>query len=263
MKAIILAAGMGTRLKKYTENLPKCMLPLGGKPLIRRQISALREAGFDDIVIIKGYMPETIQVPGTREYMNHDYATTNIVETLMCAKDELDGSVLVCYADILYSKEVLQRIMSADVDVGVTVDVDYLDYWKARLDAWQDDIESLVIGEDGLIKNIGTENCPLENAKVRYVGLLKFSANGVQALKRVYEETKERCKDHEGPVLNSSCFKKLYPTDLLQLMINAGEKVYPIKINRGWLEFDTEDDYERVMSWINDRTIERFFPWTS
>jgi NDP-sugar pyrophosphorylase family protein len=64
MKAILLAAGMGTRLDKYTKDLPKCLLNLAGKTLIERQVETLRAAGINDIVIIKGFMPDKINIPG-------------------------------------------------------------------------------------------------------------------------------------------------------------------------------------------------------
>ena len=88
MKAIILAAGMGTRLGKYTENLPKCMLEFNGKSLIERQVDTLRKAGITDISIVRGYQPEKITISGVRYYHNPDFSNTNMVETLFCAEKE-------------------------------------------------------------------------------------------------------------------------------------------------------------------------------
>ena len=104
MKAIILAAGMGTRLGRYTENLPKCMLNFNGKALIEWQVETLRKCGINDIIIVKGFEPDKIQIRGVKYYVNEDYANTNMIETLFCAEEELDSEVLVCYADILYEK---------------------------------------------------------------------------------------------------------------------------------------------------------------
>ena len=108
--AIILAAGMGTRLGKYTENLPKGMLNFNGKPLIQWQVDTLRSCGINDIIIVKGYEPDKINIEGVKYYENKDYANTNMVETLMEAEDEMDDEILVCYADILYEKEVIEKI---------------------------------------------------------------------------------------------------------------------------------------------------------
>src|SRR3989338_1897338 len=197
MKAIILAAGMGTRLGKYTENLPKCMLNFAGKSLIERQVDTLRRAGITDISIVRGYQPEKITISGVKYYHNHDFASTNMVETLFCAEKELDGKedVLVCYADVIYEPKVLQAIVDAPVEVGVTVDQDYWEYWCARTDK---------------------------------------------------------------PWLRSKSFKKAYMTCMLQALINAGQEVKPIVINRGWLEFDTVEDYEKYTRWLDEGTLQRF-----
>ena len=249
---------MGTRLGKYTENLPKCMLNFNGKTLIERQVGILRECGITDIIIVKGYMPDKIQIPDVKYYVNEDYANTNMVETLFAAEQEMDDEILVCYADILYEKEVLNKILAAKVDVGVTVDEDYWDYWKARADKPEDDTESLVIDEEGKIIELGDTKCALDKAKVRYVGLIKFSKKGIGALKKVYHENREKYFDKDEPWLRSKSFKKAYMTCMLQAIINSGQRVDPIIIKHGWLEFDTVEDYERYNGWLKENNIKRF-----
>ena len=263
MKAIILAAGMGTRMSKYAKDLPKCMLDFNGKTLIERQVETLMSVGIEGIIVVKGYMPEKINIPGIRYYVNEDYANTNMVETLMRAESEMDDDTLVCYGDILYEKSVVKKVIKADADIGVTVDTDYLDYWKARLDNWKEDVESLVIGEQGNIVEIGVPNCQLEKAKVRYVGLIKFSKKGIEILKKIYHRNKEKYFDKDEKFMNSKSFKKMYMTDMMQLIINSGQKVYPIKIHHGWLEFDTNEDYEKAIEWVKSGIIGKFFNFKS
>src|SRR3989344_2665457 len=127
MKAIILAAGMGTRLGKYTKDLPKGMLNFNGKSLIERQVETLKSCGINDIVIVKGYMPDKIKITGVKYYENKDYASTNMVETLFAAEKEMDDDMLVCYSDTIYQKSVLKGVIASKADVGVTVDADYWD----------------------------------------------------------------------------------------------------------------------------------------
>ncbi|MAG73449.1 nucleotidyl transferase [archaeon] len=260
MKAIILAAGMGTRLGHYTENLPKCMLPFNGRPLIEQQVENLRKAGITDITIVKGYMPEKINVPGTKTYISHNYATTNMVETLFCAEAEMDGGddVLVCYADILYEPQILRKIIRSKVDVGVTVDEDYWDYWCARDANPESDMESLVVDHEGEILSLGDTKCSRNEAKLRYVGLIKFSKAGLASLQKVYHENREKYFDVEGPWLRSKSFKKAYMTCMIQAIINSGQKVKPIIVHRGWLEFDTVADLENYTRWQQEGTLHNF-----
>lgn len=259
MKAIILAAGMGTRLGKYTENLPKCMLEFHGQPLLQQQIETLRKAGLSDISVVRGYNAEKIQIPGVKYYHNPDFATTNMVETLFCAEKEMDGSddILVCYADILYEPRILNLVLKSNADVGVTVDEDYEEYWRARMENPEEDMESLVI-ERGKIVELGDTKCTRDQAKVRYVGLIKFSRRGIKKLKEVYHHHKNIYYHLDQPWLRSKSFKKAYMTCMLQALINAGQEVNPIILRRGWLEFDTVEDYERYSKWLKEGTIARF-----
>ena len=64
MKAIIIAAGMGQRLRPYTADRPKCMVEINGRSLIERQVEAYRAAGIDEINVIRGYRGRQIQLPG-------------------------------------------------------------------------------------------------------------------------------------------------------------------------------------------------------
>lgn len=257
MKAIILAAGMGTRLGKYTENLPKGMLNFNGKTLIERQIEVLRQCGVNDITVVKGYMPEKIQLSGVKYYENKDFANTNMVETLFCAEEEMDGDIVVCYSDIIYEPRILQEAIDSPVDIGVVADTDYLEYWKTRLDNWQDDVESFVI-RDGKVIELGETHCTPDKAQVRIVGIVKYSHTGVEALKKVYHENKEKYYAKDEPWLRSKSFKKAYTTCMLQAMINAGYRVDPVLVSRGWMEFDTVEDYEKAVQWNQEGTLKRF-----
>ena len=106
MKAIILAAGQGTRLKKYTENLPKGMLEFQGKTIIERQLETYRSMGIDDIIVVRGFAADKIDYQGVKYYENPNYATTNMVESLLMARSEFDDDIIVSYSDILFSHEI-------------------------------------------------------------------------------------------------------------------------------------------------------------
>ena len=85
LKAIILAAGKGSRLGTLTDNIPKGMLKLFGKTLIERQIEIYQKCGIDDITIVTGYKSEIIDFSGINYVKNQDFATTNMNESLFCA----------------------------------------------------------------------------------------------------------------------------------------------------------------------------------
>lgn len=258
MKAIILAAGMGSRLGKYTEELPKGMLSFCGKPLLQRQVESLRSAGISDISIVRGYQPEKIALAGVRYYENPNYATTNMLASLFAAEDEMNEPFLVCYADILYEPRVVSALIAAECSIGVVADEDYLEYWQARLDDWQSDMESFQIGANGFIAELGTPTRETALAKQRYVGLLKFSEEGLRQLRSEFHRLKDELWDSDARWRNSKNFRNGYMTDMLQQLIDTGSEVTPVVIRRGWMEFDTTEDYEKAVSWVEDGSLSRF-----
>ena len=85
MKAIILAAGRGSRLKGLTDDRPKCLVELGGVRLLDWQLAALKAAGIEDVVVVTGYRADLLQAEGVRTIHNPDWARTNMVRSLLCA----------------------------------------------------------------------------------------------------------------------------------------------------------------------------------
>ncbi len=186
MKAIILAAGQGTRLKKYTENLPKGMLEFDKKTIIERQIDTYRRCGISDIIVVRGFAADKIAYPDVRYYENTDYAETNMVESLMAAKQEFDDDVIVSYSDILFEEGMLTGMMASAEDFAVAVDDNWQEYWKARYGKVDFDTESLSLDENDNIIELGLEAPGLEEIDARYIGLLKFSRKGLAKVVEIF-----------------------------------------------------------------------------
>ncbi len=104
MQAIILAAGIGKRLKDLTEGLPKCFLKIGGKTIIERQLEAL--TGFD-VVMVVGFKADIIKkrYPGLKYVHNPDYETTNTIHSLGLALNGKD--TLVLNGDVVFDKKII------------------------------------------------------------------------------------------------------------------------------------------------------------
>ncbi|MBR1598176.1 MAG: phosphocholine cytidylyltransferase family protein [Lachnospiraceae bacterium] len=255
MKAIILAAGQGTRLKKYTENLPKGMLEFNGKTLIERQIELFRKCNIDNIIIVRGYAADKINYKDVTYYTNEDYTNTNMVESLLKAKDEFDDDVIVSYSDVLFEKEMLQNMIESQYDYAVAVDDNWEKYWKKRYGRIDFDTESLSIDDCGNITEIGLEDPPLEKIDARYIGLLKFSKSGCDKIISMMEKAYVEYENKESWQQSGKPVRKAYMTDLLNALIESGESVKAIHFNNGWIEFDTNDDYENAVRWVRDSSI--------
>ena len=191
IKSIILAAGQGTRLLPLTKNKPKCMVELFGKPLLQHQIDVLHHCGINDISVVVGHLGNTINLPNVHIYKNMNYANTNMIETLFCAKSKLTDSVIVSYGDIIFEEQVVNTLINSEDDISIVVDKNWKQYWSLRFENPLDDAESLIIDDTQYIREIGQKTDKFENIHAQYIGLMKFSGDGLLKIKTMYEKFKK------------------------------------------------------------------------
>ena len=236
LKVIILAAGEGTRLRPYTLDRPKCMVEIDGVSLIDRQLEVLKSEGIGDIVIIGGYKSEMLKRGDIKLKVNDRYFETNMVWTLFSAEEELEGDIIVSYGDIVYSKNILKALIKSKADIAVTIDKKWEGYWRERNENPLDDAETLKLRKDGTISEIGQKPSSLEEIEGQYMGLMKFSSEGVRQIKSAFHSALESGKLLGKEVENS------YMTDLLQFIVSIGGKVASVQIDEDWVEVDTVED---------------------
>ncbi|OVE77649.1 hypothetical protein BVX99_02110 [bacterium F16] len=256
-KAIILAAGCGNRLGHYTQNRPKCLLEFNGNSILQHQLRVLNSIGITDIIVVTGYYHHLINFDGIRCIYNRDYAETNMVESLMCARDEFVDDILVAYGDILFSEELAEVTATSKHDIAVAVDCEWRPYWQLRFGTTEEDLESLTVAESGQITELGHQVTTSDGIDYRYIGLIKFSAAATQNVKHVYDS-----KRIEGSSWSQSLksFKNGYFTDLLNEMIEHDYEVRPVITKNGWFEFDTVEDYNLACKLMKDGRFSELIP---
>ncbi len=243
MKAVILAAGQGTRLRPYTDEVPKCMVPFQGKPIIDYILDGFEQVGIDDIAVVSGYRSNVLQdYLGDRVqwFSNPQYAATNMTSTLFCAKDFMDDDLIVSYSDIVYRPEILKSLQDFQGDVGVVVDKDWEKLWRARMEEPLADAESLRIGSAGNITELGKKVEILEEVQGQYIGLFKISKAVVNEVLGFYQSM-NKDRDYDG-----QNFDNMYMTSFIQNLIDHLLKVYPVWIDGGWVEIDSVDDLQNL-----------------
>ncbi len=186
MRAVILAAGRGSRMGHLGGDRPKCLVELEGRPLIERQIAALRKGGVDQIGVVRGYRAEMIDFPNLSYFANERWAETNIVMSLAAAASWLSaGPVIVSYADIFYRGELVRGLAGAPGQLVVSYDRAWRDLWTRRFADPLADAETFRIAGDGQLLEIGGKTARIEDIEGQYMGLLKFTPpawNAVEAL---------------------------------------------------------------------------------
>lgn len=239
--AIILAAGMGTRLKPLTNNIPKCMVKVAGKPILYRQIETFRALGINDIVVVAGYNEDKIIDSSISKIVNPHYKSTNMVYSLMCASDFFNGNVIVSYGDIFYSQEVLQAILKTDEDIVVANDVMWFKYWSERFANPLDDAESFRIGANNKVVEIGKKTNDLNRIQGQFIGLIKCNQSGIDDIKSTYSACLDDSESKENAWGSGRNLEMAYMTDLLNEMAGKG-RLHHTPINRGWFEIDSMSD---------------------
>lgn len=240
MRAVILAAGRGSRLHPYTENCPKCLTELAGRTLIGAQIDTLRGAGVEDIIIVTGYLSEMLALPGTRQLKNARWAETNMVGSLFCAEDLFDDDLIVTYGDIVYEPRIIKALLGSPYQTSVIVDRQWRSLWELRFEDPLQDVETLRLSPSGKILEIGQIASSYDEIDAQYIGLMRFRGDGVEALKRSYAHI----GDIPRPWMKKRSLENAYVTDLLMEMILTGKDVRAVPISGGWLEVDTVHDYK-------------------
>jgi choline kinase len=236
-KLIILAAGEGTRLRPLTDDRPKCMVEIKGKPLLDLQIQTAKSCGIETIVIVRGYLQHKITRTDVIYCENKKYDSTNMVESLWCAENEITEDVIISYGDILFEKSVLELLLKSNHDISVVVDHDWKSYWQKRSDNPIDDAESLKLDESGFITDIGQKITNIDEPDAQYIGLTRFRDSGIEQFKKQYYKLSNNKK-------NMNKIKNIYMTDLLQSIIDDRLPVASVGINRKWIEIDTLSDLE-------------------
>lgn len=239
MRMIVLAAGQGTRLRPLTDDRPKCLVPLAGKPLLEWQIETARAAGIADIIVIGGYRADQLAKYPVTVVPNPRFETTNMVRSLFCARDHFGDGFVMSYGDIVYSHSVLRRVLDGNEAIGVTVDQGWRAYWEERSEDPLKDAETLRIRADGSLAEIGQRPKSMDEVQAQYIGLVAFRAGGIEAITRTYDALEN---SRGNPFGGPRSLDQLYMTDLLQGLIGQGERLAAVPITRGWVEVDNPRD---------------------
>lgn len=166
-KAIILAAGVGSRLRPLTVDRPKCLLEVGGQTLIDHQVDRLRRYGVSDVVVVVGFCADRLRRhlgPHVRYVENERYERTNSLYSLWLARGELVSGALILNSDVLASSLLFERLLQSPAPDAILVE---------RGDRFEPEDMKVTLNGPHVI-DFG-KDLPRERAHAHNVGVAKFS----------------------------------------------------------------------------------------
>lgn len=234
MKAIILAAGRGSRMKSMTDERPKCLVELKGRTLLDRQINVIKTAGISQISIVTGYKRELLSINDIKEFHNSNWAETNMVSSLACADEWLEAEpCIVSYSDIFYDSTAINLLIKNQAPIAITYDPNWIELWGRRFSDPLVDAETLRLNNNQTIVEIGNKPKSVQEIQGQYMGLLRFTPEGWNELVKVRE------------TLGSKIRKNIHMTAMLQKIVEAGKiRITAMPYTGEWGEIDTENDLE-------------------
>ena len=242
MKAVILAAGMGTRLGELTKDTPKSLLEINGRTLLERSLRNISANGIKEVIIVVGFMGDKIQekIGNQFEGMNITYVqskkydSTGSMHSLYQIKDELSANegIIVLESDLLYEKKAIKTLIESSKKDAILV---------GPLLNSGDDV-FICSNEKGHITNLGKKISLEEqqNATGALVGISKYSSDFLSLLFNKAESHFENGEDnyhYEEAVMKAS---------------NEENPIHAVSdLDLHWTEIDNEEDLERARTVVH------------
>ena len=243
MKAIILAAGSGTRISKNFSALPKALIQVNNISIISRQISLFKKNGIDEIIVITGPFKEKFSIPDITYVYDQKFEEHDILGSLMEAREHIFGDVIITYSDIIFEDLILKKILQTNLDIGIAVDLDWKKAYENRESHPISEAENILFDNSRNIleirKNIRNSNLEIGE----FLGIIKLSNNGCKLLLKRYDEIRN---DNNSPFHDAKSLTKAYLIDMIQELIESKIEVKPILISGKWCEIDTIEDLKRA-----------------
>ena len=241
MKAIIIAAGTGTRLGKKESNLPKALLKVNGQTILSRQISILKKMGIEEIIVITGSYNQKFPSMGITYVNDLDHNEHDILGSLLVAKNYIQDDVIITYSDILFDETILAQIIQQKCDIGIAIDMNWKEAYQSRTLHPLTEAENVLLSDNKNILKIQKNIKSHEGRVGEFLGFVKLSSHGSKIITNKFEYL---LANHTGTFHNATSLKKAYTTDFIQELVNSKIIVTPIFISGKWCEIDTSQDLE-------------------
>jgi L-glutamine-phosphate cytidylyltransferase len=256
MRPIVIGAGRGSRLGPNTDDIPKALVPVMGRPMLEWILEALGTAGFarKDVIFICGYRADVVQAryPEFTYVENRDWEKNNILASLLCAREHLAAGFVSTYADIVYRGSAVKKAVASVHDKVLVCDTDWRRRYVDRSQHPESDAEKMRAEGDRIVEL--SRRIASEKASGEFIGVTKFTPDGAREMVAGFDEAKATWAGktwREGRT-----FERAYLIDLFQEMIERGSTFHRVDTHGGYMEIDTQQDLASAEKWWRESTPE-------
>jgi phosphoenolpyruvate phosphomutase len=251
--AVVLAATRGRGLETLTQDRPKVMLPIAGKPLLRWLVDGFKKHGVNDITVVGGYRSDAIDRAGIKLAVNERYLETDELASLACAIDSLQSDTVISYGDIMFRSYVLRDLVESAADFAVVVD----SMGSAPGDRTIRDFaycsrsdDRGLFGMPVLLERVTSKSDPDGGTRDpeslpspphgQWIGMLKVSSRALPQLKRVFAQLRARPD-----------FERLDMPALLNALIADGAAIKVSYVHGHWRGVNDLEDLRRAVDFAH------------
>ena len=239
MKALIMAAGRGTRISRYIEGKPKCTVDIGDIRLIEYTLEELLSRNVDKIGVVLGYqagiMEEILSKYPVEVYYNYFYEVTNSIASAWFAGDFIDDDMLMMNADVFAEESILDQLFDIEKETVLLSDssrkemADYKLAQRELAEKYYEDNQLIKFGKELEGKDISGE----------YVGIARVSRGFVPEFKKRLQSLIKQGKYN------------MWWEDVLYSFVGERPIYVEDVAGRFWAEVDFIEDYERILEFRN------------
>jgi len=248
MKAIILTAGVGSRIRPLTNNCPKSLLKVGGNTILEMMISHIQDCGINEVVFVLGYLQDQIKEYVTLNFpnliahfvINNRYAETNTGFSLMLTKDLIGDDGFVKFdADVVFDKTILRKLIDSEYPSCLCID--------KNINLEEEEIKVILEGKNRVVK--ASKTVDPKEAVGESIGIEKISP---ETAKLLFAELEEMMAD---PQYHQEYYEAAY-----ERLISKNVPFHALDITGlNWTEIDTKEDFAQAETIFNPRSVSSTF----
>jgi choline kinase len=258
MRPIVIGAGRGSRLGHATDEIPKTLVPVMGRPMLDWILEALGEAGFapKDVVFICGYRADALRAryPQFTYVVNRDWEHNNILSSLFCAREHLAGGFLSTYADVVYRGSIVKKLVACPHDKVLACDTDWRRRYVDRSQHPESDGEKMRVEGDRVVE-LSRRIRPAA-ASGEFIGVTKMTAEGSREITAAFDSVRDGYAGSGKTWRDGRAFERAYLIDLFQDMITRGSAFHHVDTCGGYMEIDTLEDLACAEKWWRESAPE-------